>query len=60
MISLFGGWVIIIALGVIYLALMKLITPLVYLILISVLMAVIGVLLLKWIDTKGAKILETL
>lgn len=58
--ALFGGWVIIMALGGLYLAVMKFITPLVYLITVSVVMAVISVLLLKWIDTKGAKIFETL
>ena len=58
--ALFGGWVIISALGGIYLLVMKFLTPLVYLIVISAVMAVIGILLLKWIDTKGAKIFETL
>lgn len=60
MLALFGGWVIILALGGIYLLVMKFITPLVYLILVSVIMAVIGVLLLRWINTKGVKIFETL
>lgn len=59
-IALFGGWVIIMALGGLYLAVMKFITPLVYLITVSIVLAVVSVLLLKWIDTKGAKIFETL
>lgn len=60
MIALFGGWAIVMALGGLYLLVMKFITPLVYLITVSIVLAVIGVLLLKWIDTKGAKIFETL
>lgn len=59
-IALFGGWVIILALGGIYFALMKFITPLIYLITVSVLLAVVSILLLRWVDTKGAKIFETL
>lgn len=60
MIALFGGWVILLALGGLYLAVMKFITPLVYLIVVSIAAAVVSVLLLRWIDTKGAKIFETL
>ena len=60
MIALFGGWAIITVLGVIYLILMKFITPLVYLVVISVVGAVVSALLLRWIDTKGAKIFDTL
>lgn len=60
MLALFGGWAIVMALGGLYLLVMKFITPLVYLISVSILMAVIGMLLLRWIDTKGARIFETL
>lgn len=60
MIALFGGWAIITALAGIYILVMKFITPLVYLIAISVVGAVASALLLRWIDTKGAKIFETL
>lgn len=60
MIALFGGWAIVMALGGLYLLVMKFITPLVFLITVSIVLAFIGVLLLKWIDTKGAKIFETL
>lgn len=59
-ITLFGGWAIITVLGVIYLILMKFITPLVYLVAISVVGAVVSALLLRWIDTEGAKIFDTL
>lgn len=58
--ALFGGWVIILALGGIYLFTMQYITPLVYLIAVSVLAAAVTALLWRWIDTKGAKIFETL
>ena len=60
MLALFGGWASILALGGLYLLVMKFITPLVYLIIISALLAVVGILLLRWVNTKGAKIFETL
>lgn len=59
-IALFGGWAIITVLGGIYFILMKFITPLVYLVVISVVGAVVSALLLRWIDTEGAKIFDTL
>lgn len=60
MIALFGGWAIIMAIAGIYLLVMKFITPLVYLMAISVVGAIVSALLLRWIDTKGAKIFEIL
>lgn len=60
LLTLFGGWVIVLALGGIYIAVMKYISPLVYLLIISALTAGVSALLLRWIDTKGAKIFETL
>ncbi|MGN1317209.1 MAG: hypothetical protein ACI4VW_09160 [Acutalibacteraceae bacterium] len=60
MIALFGGWAIIMAMAGIYLLVMKFITPLVYLVAISVAAVVVSALLLRWVDTKGAKIFETL
>ncbi|MGN0468972.1 MAG: hypothetical protein ACI4GY_09635 [Acutalibacteraceae bacterium] len=60
MLALFGGWVIVLALGGLYLLVMKFITPLVYLIAVSAVTAVIAIVLLRWIDTKGTKIFETL
>lgn len=60
MLALFGGWVIIIALGVVYYFASALITPVLYLILVSAVLAIISALLLRWIDTKGAEIFESL
>ena len=60
MLSLFGGWAIIMALGGIYLAVMKFITPLVYLIAVSALAALVSLILMRWLDTRGVKIFETL
>ena len=60
MLALFGGWAIILALGSIYLLVMEFITPLIFLIAVSIIAAVISALLLRWVDTKGAKIFETL
>ena len=60
MLSLFGGWAIIMALGGIYLAVMKFITPLVYLIAVSALAALVSLILMRWLNTRGVKIFETL
>ncbi|MGN0527289.1 MAG: hypothetical protein ACI4IF_07625 [Acutalibacteraceae bacterium] len=60
MLALFGGWAIILGLGAIYFLIMKFVTPLIYLIAISVIAAVISIILLRWINTEGAKIFETL
>lgn len=60
MLALFGGWAIVLALGGIYIAVIKFLSPLVYLLIISALTAIVSVLLLRWIDTKGTKIFETL
>lgn len=60
MLALFGGWVIVLALGVIYFLIMKFITPLIYLIIISVMGVIISAMLLRWVNTKGAKIFEIL
>lgn len=60
LLALFGGWAIVLALGGIYILTMNFITPAVYLILVSVLALGISALLLRWIDTKGAEIFETL
>ena len=60
MLALFGGWGIIIALGVVYYFASALITPVLYLILVSAVLATSSALLLRWIDTKGAEIFESL
>lgn len=60
LLALFGGWAIVLALGGIYILTMNFITPAVYLILVSILALGVSALLLRWIDTKGAEIFETL
>lgn len=60
LLALFGGWVIVLALGGIYFLTMKFITPAVYLIIISVAALGISALLLRWINTKGVKIFKSL
>lgn len=60
MLSLFGGWVIIVALSGLYLLLSGIINPAVFLVLTGILLTVLSLLLYRWIMTKGAKIFETL
>ena len=60
MIALFGGWIIIAALAVIYGFLGYVLSPLVYLVLISAVFLILDILLLRWLFTRGAKIFCTL
>ncbi len=60
LLALFGGWAMVLAFGGIYLLVIDIITPLLYLIILSLVSAVTSVLLMRWIDTRGAKIFETL
>ncbi len=60
MLSLFGGWVLVILLGLLYFALRQLISPDFYLLLCTLLMGAVSALLLAWLKTRGARIFETL
>ena len=60
MICLFGGWALIVALAAGYFLLAKLISPLVYLVGVTVLLLAVSVLLHRWICTKGARLFESL
>lgn len=60
MIALFGGWVIIIAFAIICYLLENLINPLLFLCLACLLLLVSAFIFLRWIFTRGAKILSTL
>ncbi len=59
-IVLFGGWVVIIALGVLYYFLPSAITPSIYIIGVSVLFAAVDAGLLYWLKHKGGRIFEKL
>lgn len=58
--SLFGGWALIVALAGAYVALMKFLSPLVYLIGIGILLLAASAALMRWLLAKGAKIFEIL
>lgn len=60
MLALFGGWVVVLAFGVLYYALRNLLTPVVFLAASAVLLIVLSAVLYRYIQTKGAKIFETL
>ena len=59
-ISLFGGWVLVIVLCIVYALLMRFISPVVYLLIISIVMASVCIVIYNWIRTKGTKIFEAL
>lgn len=58
--ALFGGWAIVLLLGALYLLVMTFIPPLVYLIIITVLLAVACLLTMMWLKNRGSKIFASL
>ncbi|MGN0570048.1 MAG: hypothetical protein ACI4N4_06035 [Candidatus Fimenecus sp.] len=60
MLSLFGGWVVVIAFGGLYYTVRNLLTPVVFLAISTVLLIALSAVLYRYIKTKGAKIFETL
>lgn len=58
--ALFGGWVIVAALAMLYVALKSYLSPLVYLSAVCVMLLAANAILFRWIFTKGAKIFSTL
>lgn len=58
--ALFGGWVIVLALGGLYFAVDQWIGPMGYLVCVGVLLAASAAGLFRWLRTKGSKIFETL
>ncbi|MGM9643664.1 MAG: hypothetical protein ACI3X1_01115 [Eubacteriales bacterium] len=60
MISLFGGWVIIMALAGLYALLSSVLSPFVYLLLACALLLALCAVLIRWIFTRGADIFATL
>ena len=59
-IVLFGGWVVVLLLGGLYVLLAQVLTPELYLLAASVLLLAVSGLLLRWIRTRGARIFENL
>lgn len=60
MLSLFGGWVIVTALCLIYMLLMDFVSPALFLLIVSIIIALVCVILYRWIKNKGTKIFEAL
>lgn len=60
MISLFGGWAIIVAFAGLYVLTESIFSPLAYLILVCGLLLAVSFILLRWLFTRGAKIFSTL
>lgn len=58
--ALFGGWAIVLLLGALYFLVMTFIPPLVYLIIITVLLAVACLLTMMWLKNRGSKIFASL
>ena len=60
MLTLFGGWAVVVALGGAYAALSRLIGPKGYLVCVAVLLAAVCAALTAWIQTRGARIFSSL
>lgn len=60
MLTLFGGWAVVLALGGLYLAVMRFVGPLLYLVCVAALLLLVDVILLHWLRTRGTRIFETL
>lgn len=56
MVSLFGGWAVVLALGILYLVLADTITPLLFLTAAGILFSVVAIVLYFWLKNKGARI----
>lgn len=56
MLAMFGGWVIIIALGGLYLLLDAFLSPIIYTVLVGVMLLAASTLLLKWVFKRGTQI----
>lgn len=59
-ISLLGGWVMVGALGALYFAIHEHIEPMNYLVCIALVLLLLCIIMLRWIQTKGAKIFSEL
>lgn len=60
MLALFGGWVLVIALGGIYWLLIETVSPLVYMLCVAFLLLIVSGALLGWLRNRGARIFEGL
>ena len=60
MITLFGGWAIIVAFAVVYFLLDSILSPMWYLVLVAVILLAVSLVLLRWLFSKGTKIFSTL
>ena len=60
MLTLFGGWAVVLALAGLYVVARNALPPVAYLLCVAVLLAVISGVLLIWVKTKGARIFESL
>jgi len=59
-VTIFGGWVVVLALGALYVAVREFVTPVLYLALACLLLAGLCVWLFSWIRKRGAEIFSTL
>ena len=59
-IALFGGWVSVVAFGMLYYDVRNIISPFLFLAISTVILAVTSALLIRWLKTKGSRIFETL
>ncbi|MGN0520196.1 MAG: hypothetical protein ACI4LB_05590 [Candidatus Fimenecus sp.] len=60
MLALFGGWVVVLAFGVLYYAVRNFLSPIAFLAISTGVLAVTSAVLIRWLKTKGTKIFATL
>lgn len=60
LLALFGGWAAVLVLGGLYFAVVKWVSPVAYLFITLLLLAVLSILLFRWVKTKGVSIFESL
>ena len=60
MITLFGGWILVMGLAGLYWVMRKYLTEIGYMVLVCVILLTGSMIMLRWIKNKGTKIFETL
>ena len=60
LITMFGGWAVVLILGAVYFLLRNLLSPTFFMLCVAVLLLAVDVILFSWLRTRGARIFETL
>ena len=60
LITMFGGWAVVLILGAVYFLLRNLLSPTFFMLCVAVLLLAVDIILFSWLRTRGARIFETL